>query len=117
MYKAKMTPRGRHSRERFTLKGINFSSLLPWSLRSLRKGRDSNSRYRYRYAAFRERCLQPLGHLSFVTSFFCTRKKPSKQVSDLSFCTCFLYNKSILSLKDQVLSEKTDKNKNMATSD
>ena len=29
-----------------------------------RTGRDSNSRYRCRYAGFRDRCLQPLGHLS-----------------------------------------------------
>ena len=30
-----------------------------------RTGRDSNSRYRvHRYAGFRDRCLQPLGHLS-----------------------------------------------------
>lgn len=29
-----------------------------------RKGRDSNSRYPFGYAAFRERYLQPLGHLS-----------------------------------------------------
>ena len=36
-----------------------------------RKGRDSNSRYRYRYAAFRERCLQPLGHLSLLNQTFC----------------------------------------------
>ena len=31
---------------------------------NLRKGRDSNSRYPFGYAAFRERYLQPLGHLS-----------------------------------------------------
>jgi hypothetical protein len=32
---------------------------------SKRTGRDSNSRYRvHRYAGFRDRCLQPLGHLS-----------------------------------------------------
>ena len=30
----------------------------------MRKREDSNLRYRYRYAAFRERCLQPLGHAS-----------------------------------------------------
>ena len=36
---------------------------------NLRKGRDSNSRYRFRYAAFRERCLQPLGHLSVFLIF------------------------------------------------
>lgn len=31
-----------------------------------RTGRDSNSRYRvHRYAGFRDRCLQPLGHLSW----------------------------------------------------
>ena len=29
-----------------------------------RTGRDSNSRYPCRYAGFRDRCLQPLGHLS-----------------------------------------------------
>src|SRR4051812_41051653 len=33
--------------------------------RTRRTGRDSNSRYRvHRYAGFRDRCLQPLGHLS-----------------------------------------------------
>ena len=44
------------SAEATNLKNFNFENL--------RKGRDSNSRYRFRYAAFRERCLEPLGHLS-----------------------------------------------------
>src|SRR5215475_9075291 len=32
--------------------------------RSWRRGRDSNPRYPYEYAAFRVRCFQPLSHLS-----------------------------------------------------
>ena len=35
------------------------SSVLKW-----RRGRDSNPRYGYPYAAFRVRCFQPLSHLS-----------------------------------------------------
>ncbi len=41
----------------------------------MRKGRDSNSRYPFGYAAFRERCLQPLGHLSRLF-FFSTTLRP-----------------------------------------
>ncbi len=33
-----------------------------------RTGRDSNSRYRCRYASFRDWCLQPLGHLSNLSN-------------------------------------------------
>src|SRR5947209_8270068 len=33
-----------------------------------RRGRDSNSRYPFRYVRFRGGCLQPLGHLSALTS-------------------------------------------------
>ena len=32
--------------------------------RRWRRGRDSNPRYGYPYAAFRVRCFQPLSHLS-----------------------------------------------------
>jgi hypothetical protein len=42
-----------------------------------RTGRDSNSRYRvHRYAGFRDRCLQPLGHLSSSRSSY-SRMMPS----------------------------------------
>src|SRR5215216_2367456 len=39
------------------------SSRLRW-----RRGRDSNPRYGYPYAAFRVRCFQPLSHLSVAPS-------------------------------------------------
>jgi hypothetical protein len=35
-----------------------------WSRKDWRRGRDSNPRYGYPYAAFRVRCIQPLCHLS-----------------------------------------------------
>src|SRR5262249_40498099 len=35
-------------------------------LSSWRRGRDSNPRYGYPYAAFRVRCFQPLSHLSVI---------------------------------------------------
>ena len=34
--------------------------------RRWRRGRDSNPRYGYPYAAFRVRCFQPLSHLSIL---------------------------------------------------
>jgi hypothetical protein len=37
------------------------------STRSQRTGWDSNPRYGYPYTGFRDRLLQPLGHLSFGT--------------------------------------------------
>ena len=42
------------------------------SLKGTQTGRDSNSRYRCRYDGFRDRCLQPLGHLS-IRRFFAAR--------------------------------------------
>jgi hypothetical protein len=41
--------------------GMKFSETSFW-----RRGRDSNPRYGYPYAAFRVRCIQPLCHLSAV---------------------------------------------------
>src|SRR3954466_3119844 len=35
-----------------------------WTPLEWRRGRDSNPRYGYPYAAFRVRCFQPLSHLS-----------------------------------------------------
>ena len=38
---------------------------IAWSTdKNIRTGRDSNPRYRYRHTGFRDRLLQPLGHLS-----------------------------------------------------
>src|SRR6267154_634045 len=43
-----------------------------------RTGRDSNSRYRvHRYAGFRDRCLQPLGHLSCSLATYRAREATS----------------------------------------
>ena len=44
-----------------------------WSRKDWRRGRDSNPRYGYPYAAFRVRCFQPLSHLSVAAE----RKRPS----------------------------------------
>ncbi len=50
---------------------IERSSNVFW-----RKGRDSNSRYPFGYAAFRERYLQPLGHLSTDVLFLLVLMAP-----------------------------------------
>ena len=47
-----------------------------------RTGRDSNSRYRvHRYAGFRDRCLQPLGHLSCSLASYRAKRPTSTRVS------------------------------------
>ena len=70
----RLKPLGHPSYHRFQALMIEIRPLprtandqAPCAIRSdtRRTGRDSNSRYRvHRYAGFRDRCLQPLGHLS-----------------------------------------------------
>jgi hypothetical protein len=77
-----------------------------------RRGRDSNPRYGYPYAAFRVRCIQPLCHLSkplkaFANRFVARRVKTPIATALLpnAFGRAFLYRlpKGIVNARGRIL--------------
>jgi hypothetical protein len=77
----------------------------PYSLRSLRRGRDSNPRYGCPHSGFQDRCNRPLCHLSLnhnialqyydraITHHLCKLAKMMRDVALKHFVSQKLYNK------------------------